>query len=184
MDPLPNSGASTLPPRRIRLRRQLKALQSHIAALTPSSSASASSVPEHSLRLLLSVYTLTYIYETLLGLLRGGPRKWPAVLSITALRLASFIASFSFVYRVSLLRLKSTLSFYWPNRHWLAPGAAALVAAPTMLLETRGPRRAAIGVYAVTRAVQAGYDTLVLKEKVPEAMSEGRWWWGGHLLFA
>jgi hypothetical protein len=66
----------------------------------------------------------------------------------------------------------------------LPPFLAAMLASPSILIEPAGSRRLTIVFYALTRGLQGGWDGLVLNGHVPRAMREGRWWWGGHLLFA
>lgn len=189
-------------------RSDVKATSTALAAEDAQSSL-LPSVSRRALRLFLLAYGVTNCYENILiGILK---RKRPSqflrdIPSLSALRLAAFISSYSAIYRLSLSHLRRITSFvpFSPpsspstlsrpriratlvevlRSQGLAPFVAALVAAPTMLIERGGKRRTSIAVYVLTRALQTQWGALVAKGVVPRALREGRWWWGGHLIFA
>ncbi|SCV70116.1 BQ2448_1510 [Microbotryum intermedium] len=166
-------------------------------------------VSRHATRLLALVFTFGVVYENLLlGLLRR--QKLSSILRSlrvsSSLRLASFVAGFSAVYRLVLSRLRPILPDYASDSeidkgrqqlislrrirnklllsNALPPFLAALIASPVMLLEPRGQRRVTISVYALTRALHGLIVGAGKKRWLSQAMIEGRWWWGGHLVFA
>lgn len=137
---------------------------------------------------------------------------------LSSVRLASFIALFSTLYRLTLPRLRELLPSLAPpppssiftstsnrtnksfqtrllttatslRRKLLLSEAlpaflAGVLASPSMLLEARGQRRVAIAVYALVRALYGVINVAEERGWFSRAMSEGRWWWGGHLVFA
>ncbi|KAK4054215.1 hypothetical protein OIV83_001241 [Microbotryomycetes sp. JL201] len=143
-------------------------------------------ISRESTRLFALVYAAAGVYEVLVALLRkkGLATALRAILSTSAMRLASFVASFSAIYRLLLPRLEQALS-RTSNKLLrlpaLPPFAAALFASPTMLLETRGQRRVTLTLYALTRALHAIVGVSEHKGLTPP---EPKWWWGGHLVFA
>lgn len=181
------------------------------AEVTPTGDFAA--VSRRALRLFASIYALTNAYENLvLGLVL---RRKPVTAflrdlrSLSAFRLAAFVAAYSSVYRILLHQLRTRIpavssasdatpparsSSYRPSLRrlgarlgaspYLPPFLAGVLAAPTILIEGSGQRRVTIALYVLTRAVQGAWDGVAKTGVVPSAMREGRWWWGGHLLFA
>lgn len=66
---------------------------------------------------------------------------------------------------------------------YFAPLVAGTVASSSMLIESSGERRVSIAIYALSRAVQSLYLAACNKGVMPAPLREGRWWFGGHLLF-
>lgn len=66
---------------------------------------------------------------------------------------------------------------------YLAPFLAGVAASPAMLLDS-GDRRVGIAVYVATKALQSSYEALAMGGVIPKVLNEGRWFWGGHLIFA
>lgn len=123
--------------------------------------------------------------------------------SISALRLASAVSLYSTIYRLLLPRLSALLPSLSPSRVTtkravslsgaqrkffespaLPPFLAAVAASPAMLLEGRGQRRVTIALYALTRALHGMLGVAGSKGLLTRGMKEGRWWWGGHIVFA
>lgn len=67
---------------------------------------------------------------------------------------------------------------------YFAPFVAGTVASSSMLIESPGERRVTIAIYALSRAVQSLYLAACNTGVMPAPLREGRWWFGGHLLFA
>ncbi|KAM0789497.1 hypothetical protein ACM66B_000316 [Microbotryomycetes sp. NB124-2] len=143
-------------------------------------------VSRDSTRLFGLVYAAAAVYEILLALLRKKSLATAlrSALSKSAFRLGSFVASFSALYRILLPRLEQTLSRSANKllrRPALPPFLAAVLASPTMLLESRGQRRVTLALYALTRALHVVVGAAEHKGLTP---TEPRWFWGGHVIFA
>ncbi|ORY89796.1 hypothetical protein BCR35DRAFT_300285 [Leucosporidium creatinivorum] len=166
----------------------------------------AATVSRSSTRLFALIYSLAALYEFLLSLIRR--KKFSTVLrslsSLSALRLASAVSLYSTLYRLLLPSLSSFLPTLSPpaspsssfplsltslkrrtlNSNAVPPFLAGVAASPALLLEGRGQRRVTIALYAFTRAVHGLVGVAGTKGWISKAMREGRWWWGGHLIFA
>ncbi|SGZ26899.1 BQ5605_C025g09991 [Microbotryum silenes-dioicae] len=194
---------------RVPLPRRPSADEAHVNRFISNEDQLELVVSRHAIRLLALVFTFGVVYENLLlGLLRR--QKLSSILRSlrvsSSLRLASFVAGFSACYRLVLSRLRSTLPDYASDSKTdrsrqqlsslkriknklllsdgLPPFLAALIASPIMLLEPRGQRRVTISVYSLTRALHGMIVGAGNKRWLPQAMIEGRWWWGGHIVFA
>lgn len=120
--------------------------------------------------------------------------------TLSSLRLASAISLYSTLYRLLLPSLTSFLPTLSPpaspslsltnltrrtlTSKALPPFFVGVAASPAMLLEGRGQRRVTIALYALTRAVHGLVGVAGSKRWISKGMREGRWWWGGHLVFA
>ncbi|KAK4697199.1 hypothetical protein P7C70_g8248, partial [Phenoliferia sp. Uapishka_3] len=163
-------------------------------------------ISRHAVRLFAVVYFITNIYENLLqGILRRKPLSLflRDLRSLSSFRLAAFISAYSVTYR-ALLRTFNRAQLYLADSTpssipsnalsstarrmqaspRLAPFLAGVIASPTMLLEGRGQRRVTLALYTLTKAIQGGWEGIARKGALPRALREGRWWWGGHLIFA
>ncbi|KAL8280843.1 hypothetical protein RQP46_006847 [Phenoliferia psychrophenolica] len=187
------------------------AISHHLPPSSLPDAGDPAAVSRRALRLFAAIYLATNAYENLiLGLiLRRKPftQFLRDLRSLSAFRLAAFVASYSATYRILFHQLRtrlpsaqssnvppSTRTSYRPSLSKLArrlrtspylpPFLAAVLAAPTMLIESSGQRRVTMALYVLTRAIQGAWDAAARKGVVPRAMREGRWWFGGHLLFA
>ncbi|KAK4054664.1 hypothetical protein OIO90_003476 [Microbotryomycetes sp. JL221] len=143
-------------------------------------------VSRESIRVFALVYSVAALYDVLVNLIRkrGLSSTLRSAVSASALRLASFVASYSAVYRLSLPRLEQALPRLSPkalSSPRLPPFVAAMLASPTMLLESRGQRRVTLALYALTRGLHVVVNVAQNKGLAPK---EQKWWFGGHLIFA
>lgn len=137
---------------------------------------------------LLCPLTLCFAFRRLPQALKN------AMLSMSSLRLAAFVSTYSAIYRLLLPRLTNLLPTLLPGSTWLKshklpPFLSAVAASPAMLLEPRGPRRVTLALYALTRAAHAGIGAAEHKIWPEDTTRERKlrqrqWWWGGHLIFA
>ncbi|KAM0748928.1 hypothetical protein T439DRAFT_382026 [Meredithblackwellia eburnea MCA 4105] len=132
------------------------------------------------LRLSLFVSLFSASYRLLLHRLRQSQSKLQLQSPLFSSSASPSDSQWKTIYRPSMRRMlrRVLLSPYLP------PFLAGVIASPTMLIEQPGQRRITMALYAFTRAIQGGFDAGARKGVIPKALAEGRWWFGGHLLFA